>query len=283
MLAGCAAGTPAPEGAPAATADAGPSGSAAPSGPEPGPSAAGPAAPKTECAAFMEVVARTTTLRAAIQTEAPTAAKAEGWAAQSAQIAADASALPLANPDLIVENAGLATRLGELTKDLRALATAEKGGDPAKKAAAHRRVLNTSEQVEVLTREPAARCAGDTKKLIATSGRLPASAIQRVLRDRLPLAQRCYEAGLARDPKLTGRVLVRFVIGADGKVTEAGPAGADAARTADVVTPGDAPAPPMPDAKVAACVVDVVRGAAFPAPDGGAVTVVYPFTFSRSP
>lgn len=275
------------ESAPAPTAaEAASSGSAASSGPVgPGAPTFDPGAPapgKAECDAFMAVVARATTLRASIHTEAATAPRAEGWAAQSTKIADDAKELQLTSPDLIVENAKLATRMMDLSKDLRALADAAKGGDAAKKTAAHERAIHTSEQVEVITREPVARCAGDTKKLIATSGRLPAESIQRAIRDRLPLAMKCYEAGLARDPKLEGRVLVRLVIGLDGKVTEASSVTADAAKNADVMTPGDAPVPPMPDAKVTACVVEALRGTVFPAPDGGAVTVVYPVTLSRT-
>jgi hypothetical protein len=230
----------------------------------------------------MDVVARATALRASIHTEAASGAKAEGWAKQCTQLANEAKALDLTNTDLVIESANLATRLSDLAKDLRALADAEKGTDVAKKAAAQKRVIHTSEQVEVIAREPAARCAGDTKKLLATSGRLSPEVIQSKIRERLPLAHKCYEAGLARDPKLEGRVLVRLLIGRDGKVAEASPATADAAKTADVITPGDAPAPPMPDAKVTACVVDVLRQTVFPAPEGGTVTVVYPVTFSRT-
>lgn len=255
------------------------SGQAAPA-PSPEASSSGAAPVRTECEVFLDVVGRTTSLRASIHQETPTAAKADGWASESERIATDATALPLTDPDLLIENAKLTTRLGELTRDLRALAAAERGSDPLKKAASRKRVLNTSEQVEVLTREPAARCGGDPKKLIATSGHLPAEAVQRALRERLATTKKCYEEGLKRDPKLEGRVLVRLVIGLEGKVTEASPATADAAKTADVLTPGDAPVPAMPDAKVTACVVEVLRQATFPKPDGGPVTVVYPVTFS---
>lgn len=270
------------DGAPAPTVAASASASTEVEALAPGPAQNGASPARAECDAFMDVVARTTALRASIHREAPTAPKAEGWATASAQLSNEARALHLAHPDLVIENANLATRVSDLAKDLRALADAEKGGDPTKKAAAHKRVLQTSEQVEVITREPAARCAGDTKRLIATSGRLPPQAIQGAIRERFPLVAKCYEAGLARDPKLAGRVLVRLVIGPDGKVTDASAVTGDAAKTADVMTPGDAPLPPLQDTKVTACVVDVLRQTVFPAPDGGPVTVVYPVTLTRS-
>lgn len=280
---GCAVATPSAgsaTGAPTATAD--PASSVAPQGAAFDPGTGPPPPARSECDTFMDVVARTTLLRASIHRDAPSAVKAAGWAAQCTALSTEAKALPLTHPDLLIENARLATRMSDLAKELEALAKAEKGSDAAKKAAAHKRVLDSSEQVEVITREPAARCAGDTKKLITTSGRLPPEAIQRAIRDRFPLATKCYEAGLARDPKLEGRVLVRLVIGLDGKVTEASPVTGDAAKGADVLTPGDAPVPPMPDAKVTACVVDVLRQTVFPPPDGGTVSVVYPVTFSRN-
>jgi hypothetical protein len=236
------------------------------------------APPKEECDAFMDVIARTTILRASIHRDAATAPKAADWAVRSAQIATLATALQLKNPDLLIENAKLATRMSELAAELRGLVQAAAGsGD---KTAAHQRVIKMSEQIEVITREPAARCAGDTRSLIATSGHLRSDAIQAAIRDRLPLAAKCYKEGLARDPKLEGRVLVRLVIGLDGKVIEASPATADA--SADAQTPGDTPMPPMKDAKVVACVVDVLKKTVFPAPDGGTVTVVYPVTLSRT-
>ncbi|MEZ4295662.1 MAG: AgmX/PglI C-terminal domain-containing protein [Polyangiaceae bacterium] len=238
--------------------------------------------PLPECEPFMDVIARTTTLRAAIHREAKPDRKAAGWAAEAEQLAADTKP-SLSNPDLIIESASLATRMGDLASDLRSLDAAMKATDPSLRVKAHKRVLETSEQVEVLTREPAARCGGDTHKLLATSGRLPASAVQQKIRERFPLAVKCYEDGLKRDRELEGRVTVRLVIGLDGKVSDARVATPEDAKTADILTPGDAPAKTMPDPKVTACVVDVLRGTVFPPPDGGTVSVVYPVTFSRAP
>ncbi len=47
----------------------------------------------------------------------------------------------------------------------------------------------------------------------AVSGRLPPEVIQRIARRQFGRARLCYENGLRRNPALTGRVVVRFVIG----------------------------------------------------------------------
>ena len=239
---------------------------------------------KAECDAFMDVVARTTIVRAAIQREPSTAAKAADWAARISELAEDAKRLAVSHPDLTIERINLIGRLTDLASDLRALEIAEKGRDPAKKAAAHKHVLETSEQVEVLTREPAARCAGDTKLLLPSPGRLAASKVMEVVRAHFDDFKKCYEDGLKRDAKLSGRVAVRFVIGASGAVD------ASAAVPPNDPIPPDAIAPPstsalpaLNDAKTLECAASTMKKLTFPKPDGGAVTVVYPFTFSTTP
>jgi len=75
--------------------------------------------------------------------------------------------------------------------------------------------------------------------------------------------RRCYEAGLARDPKLTGRVVVKFVVEKkDGKVSSAEDNGSD-----------------LPDAATVACVVGVYKTMVFPAP-WDRMTITYPIVFS---
>lgn len=230
----------------------------------------------------MDVIARTTILRTSIHRDSPTAARAAEWAMRSEQLASEAKALKLTNSDLAIEGAHLATRMSDLALELRSLTEAATRGESAKQSAAHKRAIHTSEQVEVITREPAIRCAGETTKLIATAGHLPSSVILRSIKERLPAALKCYEAGLARDPKLQGRVLVHLIIGLDGKVSTAELATEAAVKAADVVTPGDTAMPALADAPVSACVVDALRGAVFPPPDGGVIRVVYPVVLARS-
>ena len=127
---------------------------------------------------------------------------------------------------------------------------------------------------------PAAECAGNTKLLKPQSGKLSPEKIQSVVAARFPALKACYEEGQKRDPKLQGRVAVRFVIGVDGKVSSAEAATAAAEKTADIITPGASNVPAMTDKKVIECVVGVFKGLEFPKPDGGTVSVVYPVAFA---
>lgn len=91
------------------------------------------------------------------------------------------------------------------------------------------------------------------------SGRLAPELIQRVVRQRFELFRTCYEAGLGRDGKLTGRVIARFVITREGTVAKVSDGGSD-----------------IPDAQVRDCVLEKFGQLEFPKPEGGIVTVVYP-------
>jgi hypothetical protein len=95
------------------------------------------------------------------------------------------------------------------------------------------------------------------------SGRLPPEVIQRVVREHYSCFRMCYLQGLARDPYLEGRVVVRFIIGRDGTVSNASNGGSD-----------------LPDTKTVSCVISMYYWLRFPQPEGGIVTVVYPILFS---
>lgn len=90
-------------------------------------------------------------------------------------------------------------------------------------------------------------------------GALSREEVKKVVSARSPAIRTCYEAGLRRNAKLAGRIVLRFMIGPDGKV-----------KTADDV------AHTMPDAEVVQCVTDVVRALVFPKPEKGEVIVTYP-------
>lgn len=98
---------------------------------------------------------------------------------------------------------------------------------------------------------------------MALSGRLPPEVVRRIIRQNFGRFRLCYENGLRRNPNLQGRVAVRFVIGADGAVSNVGNGGSD-----------------MPDSGVVSCIVRSFAGLSFPRPDGGIVTVVYPLMFA---
>lgn len=93
----------------------------------------------------------------------------------------------------------------------------------------------------------------------AVSGRLPPEVIQRVVRQNFGRFRLCYEQGLARSPLLAGRVVVRFLIDRQGMVSTSQDGGSS-----------------LSDPGVVACVVQAMRGLAFPAPEGGVVTVTFP-------
>lgn len=101
---------------------------------------------------------------------------------------------------------------------------------------------------------------------IATiSGHVRPEIIQRVVRQNFGRFRFCYEAGLRANPSLEGRVVVKFVIDRTGAVSFSGEAGSDLA-----------------DAHVVQCVVRAFADLAFPSPEGGLVTVVYPIVFSAA-
>ena len=96
-----------------------------------------------------------------------------------------------------------------------------------------------------------------------TSARIPPAAIAQVVHANVDQFRACYDHGRAKNPTLAGRVSTRFVIDANGGVSQA---------VSD-------PSTTLPDAAVVACVVATFRSLKFPQPKGGDVTVTYPFDF----
>ena len=94
------------------------------------------------------------------------------------------------------------------------------------------------------------RVRGDT----GVRGRLPLEAMQSVVRGNIGELRRCYVEGLRQEPKLEGRVTLRFVIGRDGVVSSVSTAGALAAPA------------------VSKCIARAFYGLSFPKPEGGVVT-----------
>ncbi len=133
-------------------------------------------------------------------------------------------------------------------------------------------------------------------RLFPEAARLEPAKIQQVVRAQYSRFKQCYEAGLARNPVLSGRVQVRFVIDRNGNVSQAesfhGMASSDDAwapeqrdfyRTLGLGAPAPSPNDWMPDPEVVACVVRLYSDLHFPPPEGGGkgvVTVVYPIMFS---
>lgn len=99
-------------------------------------------------------------------------------------------------------------------------------------------------------------------------GRLPPEVIQRIVRQNFGRFRLCYETGLRKDPNLTGRISIKFVIDRAGAVDpkSLGNAGSD-----------------LPDADVIGCVQRGFGNLSFPQPEGGVVTVVFPIIFNPAP
>jgi len=95
------------------------------------------------------------------------------------------------------------------------------------------------------------------------NGRLAPEVIQRVVRQQQSRVLACYKLGLQNNPSLQGRVTTKFVIDREGAVSLVADGGSD-----------------LPDQAVIQCVVRVFGSLRFPKPDGGIVTVVYPWIFN---
>jgi hypothetical protein len=96
---------------------------------------------------------------------------------------------------------------------------------------------------------------------MTVSGRLPPEVVQRIVRQNFGRFRLCYENGLRNDPKLTGTVVTKFVIDAQGAVSSA-------ARDGSTT---------LTDAGVVSCITQKFSNFSFPQPEGGGiVTVVYP-------
>jgi hypothetical protein len=95
-------------------------------------------------------------------------------------------------------------------------------------------------------------------------GKLPPEVIQKIVRDRYTRFRGCYEAGLAKNPDLGGKITTRFTIELDGSVHDAKPICGTTLADAPTVT----------------CVIDNFNRLKFPKPEGGTVSVVYPIMYS---
>lgn len=93
----------------------------------------------------------------------------------------------------------------------------------------------------------------------------PPPEVQRVVRQASPAFLACYEAGVRRDRELHGRAVMRFVVAAEG--------GAVSESTVDAASD-------LPDPVVLQCIQGEIKKLRFSPPEGGTITVVYPFDFS---
>ncbi|MEA2749998.1 MAG: hypothetical protein QOI41_4141 [Myxococcales bacterium] len=117
----------------------------------------------------------------------------------------------------------------------------------------------------LLAREPPPASRIRLAEVTQTDG-LPVPVVQRIVRQSFGRFRVAYERGLTKNPKLAGRVVVRFTIGRDGSVLESSDGGSS-----------------LPDADVVRDVVHALMALSFPAPDNdGSVVVTMPIDFARS-
>lgn len=103
---------------------------------------------------------------------------------------------------------------------------------------------------------------GDT----TTGGGLDRDVIESVIRRRVDRIRLCYERQLNFNPKLAGKISVRFIIGKSGEVLSS-----------------KAIEDTMKNAAVKQCILDEVKTWTFPQPEGGTlVNVDYPFVFEST-
>ena len=96
------------------------------------------------------------------------------------------------------------------------------------------------------------------------TGELNPGEVAKVVNRRIGAIKGCYERALRRNPNLEGKITVRFTIAGSGKVS--------AARTTlNELSP-----------EVGNCIISAFKRFRFPQPDGGALTVEYPFLFTPS-
>ena len=98
---------------------------------------------------------------------------------------------------------------------------------------------------------------------VQVRGRLPADVIRRVVRSTFGRFALCYENALRVDPKLAGRITVRFTIDGSGSVSSA------TEDSSDLTSP-----------TMRQCVVRSFATLPFPQPESGTVTVDYPLIFA---
>ena len=97
----------------------------------------------------------------------------------------------------------------------------------------------------------------------SVQGSLDRSIIAKIIKKHLNQIRHCYQKELNKNPNLYGKIVIKFTIGGNGRVTRA-----SVANTT------------MRNVSVEDCVARVIKHIMFPKPKGGGIVVVsYPFVF----
>jgi hypothetical protein len=106
---------------------------------------------------------------------------------------------------------------------------------------------------------------GESKVL----GSIDPELVRKVIRDHAAQVRYCYEQQLALNPKLAGKISIRWQIGADGRASST------------VVVRGDGTT--LPNDQVAQCIMSRIVTWEFPKPKGGGIAIVtYPWILRSS-
>jgi FHA domain len=178
-----------------------------------------------------------------------------------------ASAISVTNLDALPAGAGdfkVSGAVGKAPGDsLRVAAAGASGGDVTTKSASEVGANNMG-KVQAQTSGGVVR-ARVTSAAPASrgEGHLDRGEIQKVVNAHLYQVQGCYERQLAKDPSLGGKISYEWDVGATGGVSNVR-VGRSTVHSTEVTT----------------CIQSAIQGWKFPAPQGGSVTVTYPFAFS---
>jgi TonB family protein len=96
-------------------------------------------------------------------------------------------------------------------------------------------------------------------------GKANPTEVARVIRQGLAAIRGCYERGLKRDPRLAGKLILRFTVTPAGTVTH-------------IEIEDDS----LGDEEVARCLRALVARWRFPPPQGGPAEIAFPFVFQPS-
>ena len=173
------------------------------------------------------------------------------------------------------------TRVDEAFAGASGVATASPGMDRSRRGGAAADKGGTVATIDGLGASGARRTVGGTRKRAERrvkanisvkgpsntfgTGKMDRSDIARVVRLRIRAVKSCYERELKKDPTLKGKIVVQFTIGPMGRVTNS-KIGSSSMR----------------NAAVGSCILGRIRSWRFPKPEGGSVTVSYPFVFTAS-
>jgi TonB family protein len=97
----------------------------------------------------------------------------------------------------------------------------------------------------------------------SSTGTLDPALLAREVRSHMPDIRRCYETALAAKPGLSGRIVLKFTVAADGQV--------------ETPSLGEST---LGSPQAESCVVELARSWRFPAPEGGPVEAEFPFVFA---